>query len=106
HTTRLDRQTQHHLATQRWNVAQLAVVEPIERRLVAIEHDLNLFVGAARRSAGPRAIARSRGAARARPAADRVLHATCFDAREVASTAAVAADLAAQRREIDAAARS
>ena len=29
------------------SLAQLAVVEPVKRRLVAVEHDLNFFVGAA-----------------------------------------------------------
>src|SRR5260221_3357340 len=43
---RLDRQPQNHLAFQGWVIAQLPVVQPVERRLVAIEHDLYFFVGA------------------------------------------------------------
>src|SRR5260370_5477142 len=45
---RLDRQTQNHLAFQGWVIAQLPVVQPVERRLVAIEHDLYFLVGAGR----------------------------------------------------------
>src|SRR5579864_8579852 len=45
---RLDRQTQNHLAFQGWVIAQLSVVQPVERRLVAIEHDLYFLVGAGR----------------------------------------------------------
>src|SRR5207302_11059130 len=43
---RLDRQAQNHLAFQCWVIAELPVVQPVERRLVAIEHDLYFFVGA------------------------------------------------------------
>src|SRR5258705_11987850 len=44
----LDRQAQNHLAFQGWVIAQLPVVQPVERRLVAIEHDLYFFIGASR----------------------------------------------------------
>src|SRR5713101_2698527 len=44
----LDRQAQNHLAFQGWVIAQLPVVQPVERRLVAIEHNLYFFVGAGR----------------------------------------------------------
>src|SRR5438445_10533721 len=53
---RLDRQAQNHLALQGWVIAQLPVVQPVERRLVAVEHDLYFFVGAGR----PRPAARLR----------------------------------------------
>src|SRR5215469_8940138 len=45
---RLDRQAQNHLAFQSWVIAQFPVVQPIERSLVAIEHDLYLFVRSGR----------------------------------------------------------
>src|SRR5229473_2056943 len=45
---RLDRQAQNHLAFQGRVIAQLSVVQPVKRRLVAIEHDLYFFVGAGR----------------------------------------------------------
>src|SRR6266852_6266209 len=45
---RLDRQAQNQLAFQGWVIAQLPVVQAVERRLVAIEHDLYFFVGAGR----------------------------------------------------------
>src|SRR6266852_4129162 len=43
-----DRHGQNHLAFQGWVIAQLPVVQAVERRLVAIEHDLYFFVGAGR----------------------------------------------------------
>src|SRR5713101_3548829 len=57
---RLNRQTQNHLAFQGWVITQLPVVQPVERRLVAIEHDLYFFVGAGRTR--PAACLRSVGA--------------------------------------------
>src|SRR5215470_12517712 len=45
---RFDRQAQNHLAFQSWVIAQFPVVQPIERSLVAVEHDLYLFVRAGR----------------------------------------------------------
>src|SRR5215472_1339200 len=45
---RLDRQAQNHLSFQRWVIAQLPVVQPVKRRLVAVEHDLYFFIGARR----------------------------------------------------------
>src|SRR5260370_488179 len=57
---RLDRQAQNHLAFQGWVITQLPVVQPVERRLVAIEHDLYFFVGAGR--TWPAACLRSLGA--------------------------------------------
>src|SRR5215831_21044449 len=57
---RLDRQAQNHLAFQGWVIAQLPVVQSIERRLVAVEHDLYFFVGAGR--TWPAACLRSVGA--------------------------------------------
>src|SRR4029077_11899671 len=45
---RLDRQAQNHLAFQGWVVAQLPVVQPVEGRLVTIEHDLYFLVGPGR----------------------------------------------------------
>src|SRR6267142_2521855 len=65
---RLDRQAQNHLAFQGWIIAQLPVVQPVERRLVAIEHDLYFFVGAGRTR--PAARLRSVGAGDRRDRAD------------------------------------
>src|SRR5258708_9088141 len=65
---RLDRQTQNHLAFEGWVIAQLPVVQPVERRLVAIEHDLYFFVGASR--PWPAACLRSVGAGDRRDRAD------------------------------------
>src|SRR6516162_826384 len=45
---RLDCQAQNHLAFESWVIAQLPVVQPVERCFVAIEHDLYFFVGAGR----------------------------------------------------------
>src|SRR5262249_7693613 len=53
---RFDREAQHHLAFQGRVVAQFPVVQPVERRLVAIKDDLYFFVGAGR----PRSAARLR----------------------------------------------
>src|SRR5262249_61382570 len=45
---RFDRQAQDHLAFQGRVIAQLPVVQLVERRLVFVEHDLYFFVGAGR----------------------------------------------------------
>src|SRR5207237_10343475 len=55
-----DRQAQDHLAFQGWVIAQLPVVQSVERRLVTVEHDLYFFVGAGRN--WPPACLRSVGA--------------------------------------------
>src|ERR1041385_8652811 len=54
-----DRQAQHHLSFQSRVIAQLPVVQPVERCLVAVEHNLYFFVGSGR----------SHSAARLRPVA-------------------------------------
>src|SRR5690606_11181817 len=99
---RLDREAQHHLSAQRRILAELPVVEPVQRRLVAVEDDLDLLVRAARSraAAGERAIAAAAGADRARDA--RGLHACHLRAAAFAA----AADVAAQRCDVDAAARA
>src|SRR5512146_1722664 len=50
----LDRQPHYHLPLQRGVVPQLSVVQPVERRLVAVEDDLYFFVGSGRTGAGTR----------------------------------------------------
>src|SRR5438132_6471782 len=69
---RLDRQAQNHLALQGRVIAQLPVVQPVERRLVAIEHDLYFFVGAGR--TWPAARLRSVGAGDRCDRADRAAY--------------------------------
>src|ERR1051326_3186547 len=58
-TVRLDRQAEYHLSFERRVVAQLPVVQPVERRLVTVEHDLYFFVGGggSRPAAGFRPVA-------------------------------------------------
>src|SRR5438445_11136096 len=69
---RLDRQAQNHLAFQCWVIAELPVVQPVERRLVAIEHDLYFLVGA--RRTWPAACLRSVGAGDRCDRADRAAY--------------------------------
>src|SRR5262245_44585386 len=101
----LDPEAQDHLALQRGIVAQLSVVEAVERGLVAVEDDLDLFVRAADRRALPRAHAAARTAA---AAGDRARRARDLDTRQLraAAVAATAAHAAAQRGEVDPAART
>ena len=73
-------------------VAQLPVVQPVERRLVAVEHDLYFFVGAGR----PRPAARLRPVAAA-DRGDRAGRAAYLHALQSASAAATAT-AAADRR--------
>ena len=98
---RLDREPQHHLAAQRRIVTQLAVVQAVQRGLVAVEDDLDLLVGAARE----RAVARAPtgGAVLARRAADRIRDAADVDSVERPSSTA-AADVTAEGGGVDAAA--
>src|SRR5574340_1318428 len=96
-TVRLDGQRQHHLAAQARIDAQLAVVDAIERRLVAVEDDLDLFVGTRRASAlGQRAvgIAHAVGDAAGR-LADAMATAGAGAAAAVADAVAAAASAAA-----------
>src|SRR6267143_1082588 len=59
--TEIDRPDAHnHLSFQGWVIAKLPVVQPVERRLVAIKDDLYFFVGAGR--TWPAACFRSVGA--------------------------------------------
>src|SRR5712692_11727472 len=85
---RLDRQAQNHLAFQSWVIAQLPVVQPVERRLVAIEHDLYFFVGAGRTRPAPRL--RSVGTGDRRYRADYAACPTTNPASAAASAAAAA----------------
>src|SRR6266852_3603230 len=108
---RLDRQAQNHLASQSWVIAQLPVVQPVERRLVAIEHDLYFFVGASR--TWPAACLRSVGAGDRGDRADCAAypHTTnpASSATAVAtasSSSAAASHTAAQGGYVNAAARS
>src|SRR5713226_6364215 len=87
---RLDRQAQNHLAFQGWVIAQLPVVQPVERRLVAIEHDLYFFVGASR--TWPAACLRSVGAS---DRGDRADCAAYSHTTNPASSATVSASAAA-----------
>ena len=90
-----DRQPQDHLALQRRIVAQLAVVEAIQRRLVAIEHDLNFFVGARERLApSRRAVDRYR---RSRDRARRARHRRTLDGAALVAAAADRSRLIAAR---------
>src|SRR4029077_9669262 len=112
---RLDRQAQNHLAFQSWVIAQLPVVQPVERRLVAIEHDLDFFVGAG--STRPAACFRSVGAGDGGDRADGAAYphttnpasSATVSANAVATASASSATTshtAAQRGEVDATARS
>src|SRR5207245_5962784 len=120
---RLDRQAQHHLTFQGWVIAQLPVVQPVERRLVAIEHDLYFFVGAGR--TWPAACLRSLGAGdrgdradgaayphTTNPASSATVSAsaaathTATAVATASASSATASHTAAQRGEVDATARS
>src|SRR2546427_9188311 len=87
---RLDRQAQNHLAFQGWVIAQLPVVQPVERRLVSIEHDLYFLVGA--RRTWPAACLRSVGAGDRCDRADRAAYP---DTTNPASSATASAGAAA-----------
>src|SRR5437899_3153320 len=87
---RLNRQAQNHLAFQGWVIAQLPVVQPVERRLVAIEHDLYFLVGAGR--TWPAACLRSIGAGNW---GDRADYAACPHTTNPASSATAGASSAA-----------
>src|SRR6266566_73188 len=87
---RLDRQAQNHLAFQGWVIAQLPVVQPVEGRLVAIEHDLYFLVGAGR--TWPAACLRSIGAGNW---GDRADYAACPHTTNPASSATAGASSAA-----------
>src|SRR5437667_6911927 len=120
---RFDRQAQNHLAFQGWVIAQLPVVQPVERRLVAVEHDLYFFVGACR--TWPAACLRSVGAGDRGDRADCAAYphttnpassatasasaaATCTATAVAPASAssATASHTAAQRGDVDATARS
>src|SRR5262245_41575567 len=121
---RLDRQAQHHLPFQSRVIAQLTVVQPIERSLVAVEHDLYFFVGTG--SSRPTARlwsvgATYRGDRTGRAAYARALATACSSATAATTTtptdstttvatatssSATASYAAVERGDVDAAARS
>src|SRR2546426_3114844 len=86
---RLDCQAQNHLAFQGWVVTQLPVVEPVERCLVAIEHDLYFFVGAGR--TWPAACLRSVGAGDRCDRADRAAYPDTTNPASATASACAAA---------------
>src|SRR6516165_7400044 len=117
---RLDRQAQNHLAFKSWVIAQLPVIQPVERCYVAVKHDLYFFVGAG--STWPAARLRSVGAGDPGDRADCAAtstkatssgtvraNAAATDTTTSASTtsasAATASHTATQRSEADATAR-
>ena len=79
----LDAQAQDHLTAQGRIAAQLAVVEPVQLRLVAVEHDLDLLVRCGPPIA-PRADALAAVAAAAAAARDRARRARDLDAAAIA----------------------
>src|SRR5262249_3856882 len=104
---------------QGWVIAQLPVVQPIERRLVAVEHDLYFFVGAS--GTRPAACLRSVRAGDRADGADFAPYphttnsasSTCVSASAAAtctataaSSSATASHAAAQQSDVDATARS
>src|SRR4030095_14605913 len=96
---RLDREFQDHLTLQRRVLAQLAVVQAIERRFVAIEHDLDLFVGARERGTiAQRSVAWADRADVARGLRERRA------LNRAALRAALRTEVAAERGQLDAAA--
>src|SRR6266478_989583 len=90
---RLDRQAQNHLAFKGWVIAQLPVVQPVERRLVAIEHDLYFFVGT--RRTWPAACLRSVGASDRSDRADGAAYPHTTNPASSATASAAAAHTAA-----------
>src|SRR5690606_13111104 len=100
------REAQHHLSAQRRIRAQLAIVKPVQRRLVTIEHDLNFFVGPAGERARAVAAAAGERSTAAATGADGALDARRRDARDLRAAAVAAADVTRQRRQVDAAARA
>src|SRR5574340_1014552 len=98
-TVRLDGQRQHHLAAQARIDAQLAVVDAIERRLVTVEDDLDLFVGTRRASAlGQRAVSIAHAVAAAASAAAAAIATAASTDAEVGNATAAAVGLGDDER--------
>src|SRR5712672_1140459 len=113
----LDRQAQNHLPFQGWVIAKLPVVQPVERRLVAIKDDLYFFVGAG--GTWPAACFRSVGAGDRGDPADcaayphttvsasaAAAHIVVNVTTATATASATASNTAAQRSDVNATART
>src|SRR5262245_5652485 len=107
----LDREPQHYLSLQRRVISKFPVVQPVERCLVAVEHNLYFFIGTRRAHsrAGFRAVVAADCINRARRLSETTAAATATASssctRSTAATATATATYSAiQRAHVDAAA--